>query len=154
MQSGFILTLVSALLLAACGGVDSSVNLQPSPAPSGGDTCAIVSQAEVAAALGNPLKDFVAAKGPDGTTCTYLGTPNGAHLYYYTERRGQSGFEGARKIGEPVAEVGDEAYWSSALETLDVRKAASYFAVQAIGDDRTRDREIARTLAQLIAKRL
>lgn len=151
----FLLTLFAPLLLA-CGGTDSSVNVQASPSSPGAaaDTCATVSQAEVAAALGNPLKDFIAEKGPDGTTCTYLGTPNGAHLYYYTEKRGLSAFEGARKIGEPVSGVGDEAYWSAALETLDVRKAASYFAVQAIGDDRARDREIARTLAQLVAKRV
>jgi hypothetical protein len=144
-----------ALTLAACGGKDTSVNLQSSPSPpAAGTACGIVSQAEIAATLGNPIKDYIADVGADGSSCTYLGTPNGAHLYYYTESRGKAGFDGARKIGEPISEVGDEAYWSSALETLDVRKATSYFAVQAIGDDRVRDKEIARTLGQLIAKRI
>jgi hypothetical protein len=158
MPRTLLTLLTGCLLLAGCGGRDITEGSLSSPTPaqvSASDPCSVLTPAEVVGILGNPILDTIREQGTEGArSCTYLGDPNGAHIYFYGERLGQAGFDAVRRVGEKISGVGDEAYWTAALETLDIRKGSSYFAVQAIGKERARDLEIAKSLAQVLTRRL
>jgi hypothetical protein len=147
------------------------ISRAPSAALSTEDACAVLSQAQVSAALGVPV-DAGKQIGPSSALCGWKKQPNDrSHTgkrvmlsLYRTlgksspaERfeNGKIPMQGITKT--PVSGVGDDAYY---IDTpglgigLNVKKGASFFQVRVYGFPADQIRAIEKTLAQEVLGKL
>jgi hypothetical protein len=171
-----VVALCGLLLLAACGGDDNtsqpsaiaptapkavSAATQPAGAPAGAintsvptsqvDACALLDQAEVEAALGQPVLPPTGELVANLACCSY-GNPEapivsaaalcvftGSDADYFAGAAAQArdAFELARGNAEarPLSGMGDDAYWDEVFEDLNVLSGPHLISLDISLDD-------------------
>lgn len=170
--STFVVALGCLLLLAACGGdaaqtqAPATVATAPEAAPVAGapadaintpapasqvDACALLTQAEVEAAVGRPVSEPKAEQVANLACCSY-GDPEapivsaaslcvfvGSDADYFAGAIAQARetFELARGNAEarPLSGLGDEAYWDQVFEDLSVLSGPYLISLDISLDD-------------------
>jgi hypothetical protein len=131
-----------------------------------GDACALLTQAQVSAALGIPTEAGSPIFKP--TACQWMGKGKFATLTITQPRAGKSPveqFDAGKKgmvgvTAEPVGGVGDDAYYVYFSGTtraglgLVVKKGSATFEVRVYGFDLDKAKPVAKTLAQNAAGKL
>ncbi len=139
------------------------------------DACAVVTQAEVAAALGVPVNAGERVVPSDTTLCTWHEQrKNQVQGMFVTiaflEEQAYQMRKMTRTLNNaPEGGIGDDAYFSKdksmPFPTLTVKKGGTYFEVTAVGHDRAsvrgkgddpdqKDKDVDRAIARLILKKL
>jgi hypothetical protein len=103
------------------------------PAPASGDPCRLVTSAEAAAALGRPVAKIQRRRGFLLRSCLFA-SAGGSREVIVQLHRGPAASEAQFRMGrrpddQPVAGVGDEAWFAPGTCLLDVRKGAARFQV-------------------------
>jgi hypothetical protein len=133
-------TVTAATPPATAGGPAAATSLPDpaaggtaTPAPASGDPCRLVTSAEAAAALGRPVARIQLRQGFLVRSCIFSGASGGRHLIVQLHRgpaASRTQFRmGRRPDDQPVAGVGDEAWFTPDACLLDVRKGAARFQV-------------------------
>lgn len=98
------------------------------------EPCSLLTTAEVATVIGVPVGEAKRAAMPQ-PTCEY--SARGGTVYVYRIADGRAGFQAGRQMqdakAQAVAGVGDDAYWSPGIRTLNVLSRDTYLMVQFIG---------------------
>lgn len=139
------------------------------------DACAVVTQTEVAAALGVPVGAGERIVPGDTTVCTWHEQgKNQVQARFVTIAFLEAQAYQMRKMvpslnNTPESGIGDDAYFSKdksmPFPTLTVKKGGTYFEVTAVAHDRAsaggkgddldqKDKEVDRAIARLIVKKL
>lgn len=140
----------------------SSAPVSPSQVASGGgvvltDQCSLASKEEISAAVGQTV---AAAVGVSGGGCSF-NDASGALLVSFTylpPQFAKSIYDSvkAQQGVQPVAGVGDEAFWIPALTSLAVKKGDAALMVGValtLGDEGAR-REIGKKVAAIVVPRI
>jgi hypothetical protein len=121
---------------ATSGPGASSAAGTPPTAPAAGpasDPCRLVTRAEAAEALGRPVVKVQPRQGFLARSCLFVGARGGRQLivqFHQGPAASRAQFEmGRRPDDQPVAGVGDEAWFTPDTCLLDVRKGAVRFQV-------------------------
>jgi hypothetical protein len=116
----------------------------PSPRPAS-DPCRLVTRAEAAAALGQPVANVQPRQGFLVRSCLFSGAPGGGQLIVQLHQGPAASlaqFRVARRPDDqPVGGVGDDAWFTPDTGLLDVRKGAARFQaglLDATGRSRSR----------------
>ena len=151
-----------AIPVAFIGGL-----LVYSPAFAEGEACALITQAQVSAALEIPVNGGTPIGRP--SSCQWAGKGRFATLTITQPRGGKSPVDSfnAGKAStmpgittEPVSGVGDEAYYVYFSGTtraglgLVVRKGTSVFEIRVYGFDLDKAKPVAKTLCQTVAGKM
>jgi hypothetical protein len=121
---------------AATSGPGGSSAVTPPTAPAAGpasDPCRLVTRAEAAAVLSRPVVKVQPRQGFLVRSCLFVSVPGGRQLIVQLHQgpaASQAQFRMARRPDDqPVAGVGDEAWFTPDTGLLDVRKGAFRFQV-------------------------
>jgi hypothetical protein len=133
----------------------------PSPGPAS-DPCRLVTRAEAATALGQPIAKAQPRQGFLVRSCLFVGARGDRQVIVQVHQgpaASRAQFEmGRRPDDQPVAGVGDEAWFTPDTCLLDVREGAARFQVGLLdAAGRSRPRRVPPslvTLARAIAGRL
>jgi hypothetical protein len=119
---------------AATSGPGGSSAVTPPTAPAAGpasDPCRLVTRAEAAAVLSRPVVKVQPRQGFLVRSCLFMSVPGGRQLIVQLHQgpaASRAQFEmGRRPDDQPVAGVGDEAWFTPDTCLLDVRKGAARF---------------------------
>jgi hypothetical protein len=127
-----------------------------------GNPCALLTKAEVAAALKQPVTEAKFERSPR-PNCRYNVGPSISEVVVavFNDPTAKGAAKGGFDVGKTaqdvnpqlVSGIGDDAYWSASLKTLKVLKGDSYFTVQFLGFGSASLKEI-KALAHQVANRL
>lgn len=123
-----------------------------------GNPCALLTKAEVAAALKQPVTEAKLERSPR-PNCRYNVGPSISEVVVavFNDPTAKGGFAVGKTAPDVnpqlVSGIGDDAYWSASLKTLKVLKGDSYFTVQFLGFGSASLKEI-KALARQVANRL
>ena|SRR5215813_8444155 len=127
--------------------IESAVTLDP---------CSLLTRDEVGAVLGQPVTNAKLQRFPR-PNCSYILGDGSLTVFVFTDLSARGGFEAGKRMQdshtEPVAGVGDQAYWSPGIKTLNILKGNIYFTVQFYGIP-SGSLETMKALAQRAADRL
>jgi hypothetical protein len=132
------LLLLMATCLSACKGQNlSSVKNNQSPKNSSViNPCAVITGDDIAAVLGQKASAAELRESPQ-PNCHYAVGEGSVTLFVFTDATASAGFQAGKTMQdahiETVAEVGDDAYWSPGIKTLNVLTGSAYFTVQYYG---------------------
>ncbi|MCI0390787.1 MAG: DUF3558 domain-containing protein [Acidobacteria bacterium] len=146
-----------AIFLAGCGNSPSPTTKTSAAESSGSlDPCSLLTREEVTTVLGQPVTEAKLQSFPR-PNCEYTIGEGSLTVFLFTDPSAKVGFEAGKKMQdvhtEPVSGVGDQAYWSPSIKTLNVLKGNIYFTVQFYGI-RSGLLETMSSLAQKAAARL
>ena len=151
----------SAAFAAACGRAPSGV------APTGAadkvtgkvaavNPCSLLTAVEVKEVLGRQVA-WIKHEGSPRPHCKYSVGGGSVTVFVFEDPTAKGGFavgRGAQDAQtEPVAGVGDDAYWSPDIRTLNVLQGETYFTVQFYGVS-SGSAETMKALARKAAARL
>jgi hypothetical protein len=154
-----LLTLI--VLLASCSPNSPVTNTNVANTTSRETTsdinpCSLLTQDEISAVLGQPVNDGKVVSTPR-PNCNYAVGDGSVTVFVFSDPSAAGGFEVGKTMQdahtEAVADVGDAAYWSPDIKTLNVLKGKVYFTVQYYGV-RSGSKETIKALAQKIVPRL
>ena len=156
----FILV-TSAVFAAACGGnasqgaqTEAADKVTEKVAPV--NPCSLVTPAEVKEVLGRHV-DAVEHRGSPRPHCRYSVGGGSVTVFVFEDPTAKGGFAAGKREQdahtEAVAGVGDDAYWSPDIKTLNVLRGETYFTVQFYGVS-TGSAETMKALARKAAARL
>lgn len=162
-----MLALCGLLLLAACGGSGGGA---PAPATGPVEACSLVTQEEVADALGVPVGEPESDEfgGEEGgavrvTTCSF-GSSSLSNLVSAsilaresTPEEVTAAFQSNRSQAtspEPVSGLGEDAFWSSQPPQMHILKGNVYLIIQTRLSDQPGAFDEAKELAKKAVKRL
>jgi hypothetical protein len=113
-------------------GASSAAGTAPAAGPAS-DPCRLVTRAEAAAVLSRPVVKVQPRQGFLVRSCLFMSIPGGRQLIVQLHQgpaASRAQFEmGRRPDDQPVAGVGDEAWFTPDTCLLDVRKGAARFQV-------------------------
>jgi len=162
ITGAFILALAGCTQDAKTSGSPSTTAASASPTQSirtaqgKPDACALVTKADVEAALGWSMEGPEARPMAGGTQCSYKSAVKQISVeamdnnvgyepdYFAIDKKGAGMTEKILGKSQPITGIGDDAYWDGSLHVL--RKHV-YFIVRASGLG-TQSMETAKTLAQ------
>jgi hypothetical protein len=158
---GTSLLIMLAILAASCrkDEVVGNVRVVPRDDPQSVapiNPCSLLSREEVAMVLNQTVSnaELNAAPRPN---CRYSVGEGSVTLFVFQNEGAKVGFELGKTAQDantqPVTGVGDQAYWSPSIKTLNVLKGEIYFTVQFYGVT-AGSLETMKTLAQRVASRL
>lgn len=118
--------------------------------------CGLASADEVSGVVGSKVVEVKPAGLPQ-PACAYVLKQGKFYLYHIAD--GRSGFLAGRKYQDAnartVAGIGDDAYWSPSIRTLNVLRGNDYMMFQFIGSrNENADFDAAKALAAKVLPRL
>jgi hypothetical protein len=151
----FLTTL--AICCAACSERSSQpANTKPAETISSVDPCSLLSKEEVGTVLGQEVSDATVRSSPR-PNCQYSVGEGTVTVFVFTDPSAAGGFQAGKTMQdahtEVVSGVGNEAYWSPDIKTLNVLKGNIYFTVQFYGVS-SGSKETMKALAQKVTTRL
>ena len=118
--------------------------------------CSLLTQEEISAVLGQPVTEAKVVSTPR-PNCNYAVGDGSLTVFVFSDPSAAGGFQAGKTIQdahtEAVAGIGDDAYWSPDIKTLNVLKNHIYFTVQFYGI-RSPSKETMKALAQKAMMRL
>ena len=133
--------ITSGVFAAACGnnaprgaqtGAADKVAVKAAPV----NPCSLVTPSEVKEVLGQHV-DAVEHRGSPRPHCRYSVGGGSVTIFVFEDPTAKGGFAVGKQAQdahtEPVAGVGDDAYWSPDIRTLNVLQGETYFTVQFYG---------------------
>ena len=120
------------------------------------DPCSLLAKEEIAVALGEQVTEAKLQSFPR-PNCKYTVGQGSLTVFVFNDPSAKGGFESGKTAQDPntqaVGAIGDQAYWSPSIKTLNVLKGNIYFTVQFFGI-KSGSLETAKVLAQKAAARL
>ena len=120
------------------------------------DPCSLLPKEEIAVALGEQVTEAKLQSSPR-PNCKYTVGEGSLTVFVFNDPSAKGGFGAGKTLQDPHTEavggVGDQAYWSPSIKTLNVLKGKIYFTVQFFGI-KSGSLETAKVLAQKAAARL
>jgi hypothetical protein len=154
----FSLLFLIATYLGACSGQSPSSVQTNQSAKSGSvtDPCGVITREDVAAVLGQQVGAAQFRESPR-PNCHYSVGEGSVSVFAFNDPSAAGAFRAGKTMQdahtETVADVGDEAYWSPDIKTLNVLKGSVYFTVQYYGVP-SGSKETMKALAQKAVVRL
>ena len=151
----FLTTL--AICFVACSDRPSPpTNTRPAETISSIDPCSLITKEEVGTVLGQEVSEAKVRSSPR-PNCQYSVGEGSVTVFVFTDATAAGGFQAGKTMQdahtEVVSGIGDEAYWSPDIKTLNVLKGNIYFTVQFYGVS-SGSKETMKALAQKAASRL
>ena len=151
----FLMTL--AICFVACSERPSQpMNTKPAETVSSIDPCSLLTKEEVGTVLGQEVSEAKVRSSPK-PNCQYSVGQGSVTVFVFTDPSATGGFQTGKTMQdvhtEVVTGVGNEAYWSPDIKTLNVLKGNVYFTVQFYGVS-SGSKETMKALAQKTATRL
>ena len=150
------LTALAVCFLACSEKTSPTNNAKPSETVSSIDPCSLLTKEEVGTVLGQDVSEAKVRSSPR-PNCQYSVGEGSVTVYVFTDPSAAGGFQTGKTMQdvhtEVVTGVGNEAYWSPDIKTLNVLKGNIYFTVQFYGVS-SGSKETMKTLAQKAATRL
>jgi len=157
---GFIL-ITSAVFAAACGkgasqGAQTGAAEKVTEKVAAVNPCSLVTPVEIKEVLGRQVA-WVKHEGSPRPHCKYSVGGGSVTVFVFEDPTARGGFAVGKRAQdaqtEPVAGVGDDAYWSPDIKTLNVLRGETYFTVQFYGVS-SGSAETMKALARKAAARL
>lgn len=155
IKSLFLTTL--AICFVACSERPSPpMNTKPAETVSSIDPCSLLTKEEVGKVLGQGVSEAKLRSSPK-PNCQYSVGEGSVTVFVFTDPSAAGGFQTGKTMQdahtEVVTGVGNEAYWSPDIKTLNVLKGSVYFTVQFYGVS-SGSKETMKALAQKASTRL
>jgi len=132
------------------------MNTKPAETVSSIDPCSLLTKEEVGTVLGQEVSEAKVRSSPK-PNCQYSVGQGSVTVFVFTDPSATGGFHTGKTMQdvhtEVVTGVGNEAYWSPDIKTLNVLKGNVYFTVQFYGVS-SGSKETMKALAQKTATRL
>lgn len=150
------LTTLAICLLACSERPSAPTNTKSAETVSSLDPCSLLTKEEVGTVLGQEVSDAKVRSSPK-PNCQYSVGEGSVTVFVFTDPSAAGGFQTGKTMQdvhtEVVTGVGNEAYWSPDIKTLNVLKGNTYFTVQFYGVS-SASKETMKALAQKAAARL
>src|SRR4030095_1167831 len=95
--------------------------------------CSLLTKEEVARVLGQQVSEAKVRSTPRAN-CEYSVGEGSVTVFVFTDPTAAGGFQAGKTMQdahtEAISEVGEQAYWSPDIKTLNVLKGDIYFTVQ------------------------
>ena len=151
----------SAAFAAACGKTPSGdartgATDKVTEKVAAANPCSLLTAVEIKEVLGQQVA-WIKHEGPPRPHCKYSVGGGSVTVFVFEDPTAKGGFEVGKRAQdahtEPVAGVGDDAYWSPDIKTLNVLQGGTYFTVQFYGVS-SGSAETMKALARKAAARL
>jgi hypothetical protein len=120
------------------------------------EPCSLLTNEDIASVLRVQVSD-AKPRGTPRPNCEYAVGDGSVTVFVFTDPSAAGAFEAGKTMQDahtdPVLDIGDQAYWSPEIKTLNVLKGKVYFTVQFYGVP-SGSKETMTALAQIAAKRL
>lgn len=150
------LTTLAICFVACSEGPAPPKNTKPAETISSIDPCSLLTKEEVGTVLGQEVSAAKFRNSPR-PNCQYSVGEGSVTFFVFTDPSAAGGFQTGKTMQdvhtEVVTDVGNEAYWSPDIKTLNVLKGNVYFTVQYYGVS-SGSKETMMALAQKAATRL
>jgi hypothetical protein len=151
------LLITIVISLGACHEKTSrNTNTKPTEKVIALDPCSLLTKEEVASVLGQQVSEAKVRSTPR-PNCEYSVGEGSVTVFVFTDPTAAGGFQAGKTMQdartEAILEVGDQAYWSPDIKTLNILKRDIYFTVQFYGVP-SGSKETMKALAQKAAARL
>ena len=131
-------------------------NTKPAETVSSIDPCSLLTKEEIGSVLGQEVSEAKVRSSPR-PNCQYSVGDGSVTVFVFTDATAAGGFQAGKTMQdahtEVVSGVGNEAYWSPDIKTLNVLKGNIYFTVQFYGVS-SGSKETMKALAQKASTRL
>ena len=162
MNRIIIFIFITSVVFAAACGRNAPQGAQTGGAHKAGakaapvNPCSLVTPVEIKEVLGQHV-DAVEHRGSPRPHCRYSVGAGSVTVFLFEDPTAKGGFAAGKGMqdahAEPVAGVGDDAYWSPDIRTLNVLQGETYFTVQFYGVS-SGSAETMKALARKAAARL
>ena len=150
------LTTLAVCFLACSEKSSPPTNTKPAETVSSIDPCSLLTQEEVATVLGQEVSEAKVRSSPR-PNCEYSVGEGSVTVFVFTDPSAAGGFQTGKTMQDVHTEVvtglGNEAYWSPEIKTLNVLKGNIYFTVQFFGVS-SGSKETMKALGQQVVTRL
>lgn len=151
-----LLTTLAVSFVACSERPSPATNTKPAETVSSIDPCALLTKEEVGTVLGQEVSEAKVRTSPR-PNCQYSIGEGSVTVFVFTDTSAAGGFQAGKTMQdahtEVVSGVGNEAYWSPDIKTLNVLKGNIYFTIQFYGVS-SGSKETMKALAQKAATRL
>jgi hypothetical protein len=156
-----LMLITSVVFAAACGrnaprGAQTGAAEKAAEKVSAVNQCSLLTPLEIGEVLGQHV-DAVEHRGSPRPHCRYSVGGGSVTVFVFEDPTAKGGFMVGKKAQdahtEPAAGVGDDAYWSPDIRTLNVLQGETYFTVQSYGVS-SGSAETMKALARKAAARL
>jgi len=149
-------TALAVCFLACSERSSPATNTKPAATINSIDPCSLLTKEEVGTVLGQEVGEAEVRSSPR-PNCQYSVGEGSVTVFVFTDTTAAGGFQAGKTMQdahtEVVPAVGNEAYWSPDIKTLNVLKGNIYFTVQFYRIS-SGSKETMKTLAQKAATRL
>ena len=150
------LTALAVCFLACSDRPSPTNNAKPAETVSSIDPCSLLTKEEVGTVLAQEVSEAKVRSSPR-PNCQYSVGEGSVTVFVFTDATAAGGFQAGKTMQdahtEVVSDVGDEAYWSPDIKTLNVLKGNIYFTVQFYGVS-SGSKETMKAVAQKASTRL
>jgi hypothetical protein len=150
------LTALTICFVACSAAPSPNTNTKPAETVSSIDPCSLLTIEEVGTVLDQQVSGAKVRPSPR-PNCHYSVGEGSVNVFVFTDATAAGGFQAGKTMQdahtEAVSELGDDAYWSPDIKTLNVLKGKTYFTIQFYGVS-SGSKETMKTLAQKAAARL
>ena len=151
-----LLTTLAICFVACSERPSPPTNSKSAETVSSIDPCSLLTKEEVGTVLGQEVSEVKVRSAPK-PNCQYSVGDGAVTVFVFTDPSAAGGFQTGKTMQdvhtEAVTGLGNEAYWTPDIKTLNVLKGNVYFTVQFYGVS-SGSKETMKALAQKAATRL
>ena len=132
----FLLVTIAVWLACCNHHTQTNQNAEPAVSASSFEPCSLITREEVSTVLDQQVTAATAQNSPR-PNCRYTVGDGSVTVFAFTDNSAAGAFQTGKRMQdsqtESMSEVGDQAYWSPSIKTLNVLKGKVYFTVQFYG---------------------